>query len=120
MTIAIVGSRTFNDYSLLERYMDTLCKGRDFTAVVSGGARGADSLGARWAMERGLELIELKADWKKYGRSAGFRRNHDIINTCDECVAFWDGQSHGTKHDIDLCNEQGKKVHICYFRPETA
>ena len=99
----------------IERYMDSVCHGKDVDTVVSGGARGADSLGARWAHERGLKLVEFKADWKKYGKKAGFIRNHDIVNMCDELVAFWDGQSHGTKHDIDLANEQGKRVYICRF-----
>ena len=68
-------------------------------AVVWGGARGADSLAERYAQERGLKMIVFPAQWKKYGRRAGFIRNVNIIRECDVCFAFWDGESHGTKHE---------------------
>ena len=113
--LAIVGSRTFNDYGLLCK---TILENYDLDrigCIVSGGARGADSLGERFAKENGKDVIVLKAEWDKYGKSAGFKRNVDIIDTCDECIAFWDGVSHGTKHDIDLCKERGKECIICYF-----
>lgn len=111
--IAIVGSRTFNDYQKLKETVDTRCiiEGLNPVAVVSGGAKGADLLGARYAEEKGIPLIEYKPDWKKYGRSAGFKRNVQIIDDCDVCFAFWDGQSKGTLHDIKLCEEKGK---VCY------
>ena len=42
--------------------------------------------------------------------------NVDIIETCDECVCFWNGESHGTKHDIELCEKMEKPCKICYFK----
>ena len=75
---------------------------------MSGGAKGADALGERYAEIHNIPTKIYYADWKKFGRRAGPIRNVDIINRCDVCVAFWDGQSHGTKHDIDLCREQHK------------
>ena len=48
------------------------------------------------------ELTVFLADWKKYGRKAGPLRNAEIIKACDECVCFWDGEFHGTRHDIIL------------------
>lgn len=115
--IAIVGSRTFSDYGMMKEFIDSNCResGIRPIGVISGGARGADLLGARYATEKGLPLTEFKPEWDKYGKSAGFRRNHDIINNCDVCFAFWDGQSRGTKHDIDLCMEQDKECFVCRF-----
>ena len=88
--------------------MDILC-------IISGGARGADALGERFAKEHDIECVVYRADWNKYGKRAGFIRNHDIINACTHCVAFWDGESRGTKHDIDLCREQGKECIVARF-----
>lgn len=119
MKIAIVGSRTFEDYELLQSFIESILTGEELAAVeavVSGGARGADTLAERFAAERGLRMIIFPAEWKKYGRRAGFIRNVDIIRECDVCFAFWDGESHGTKHDIELCDETGKPCHICYFK----
>lgn len=119
--MAIVGSRTFNDYDLLKAKIEEIVKDNPEIFVgkklqiVSGGARGADALGERYAKENGYKTIIFKADWNKYGKSAGFRRNVDIIKTCDACIAFWDGESHGTKHDIDLCGQYNKPCFICYF-----
>jgi len=113
--LAIVGSRTFDDYSLLENKIKEEYGDFDIELIVSGGAKGADTLGARFAEENDIPLVEFKPDWKKYGRKAGFLRNVDIINECTHCIAFWDGDSHGTKHDIDLCEKQGKPCRVVIF-----
>ena len=117
MKIAIVGSRTFSDYITLENYIDGIVKENqyDVTEVVSGGAKGADALGELYATTHGLKKTIFYADWKTYGRRAGFVRNVDIIKNCDICFAFWDGESHGTKHDIELCEEYNKPCYIYRF-----
>ncbi len=118
MKLAIVGSRTFNDYEKMCEFIHDVLSHEEFCAIdtiVSGGARGADTLAEQYAAERGLETVVFPADWKTYGRRAGFIRNVDIIRECDICVAFWDGESHGTKHDIELCEEMEKPYHICLF-----
>lgn len=122
MKIAIVGSRGFDDYELLKEFIsETVAENQDFFAegidtVVSGGAKGADTLGERYADEMGYQKLIFKADWDKYGKRAGFIRNVDIIDNCDVCFAFWDGQSHGTKHDIDLCIEKMKRCFVCHYK----
>lgn len=115
--IAIVGSRTFNDYDKLKNFIQQVCRLEELDplAVISGGAKGADTLAAQYARENNLELVVFIPDWDKFGRSAGFKRNIDIIDNCDVCFAFWDGKSRGTKHDIELCGQKGKKCYICRF-----
>ena len=114
MKLAIIGSRTFNDYERMCNEILTLFTDK-IECIVSGGAKGADSLGERYAKERDIQTIILKPDWNKYGRSAGFIRNHDIIKTCTHVIAFWDGQSKGTKHSIDLAKQLGKPCWIVKF-----
>ena len=118
MRAAIVGSRDFNDYNMLVEYIYNICIENNYsiTEIVSGGARGADKLGEQFANNYNLKLTVFKADWNKYGKRAGFVRNVDIINNCDICFAFWDGESHGTKHDIDLCKDYNKKCYIKLFK----
>ena len=115
MKLAIVASRTVNEYNLLIKFIEKHYDTSEITTIISGAARGADSLGRQYAIENGYELIEFPADWKKYGKRAGFIRNVDIIKNCDECVCFWDGQSHGTKHDIELCEQMNKPYKVCRF-----
>lgn len=106
--LAIVGSRSFNDYEKMCKTLDRL----KFHVVVSGGAGGADSLAERYAEEHGLGTIIHKADWDKYGKSAGYIRNKRIVEDCHAMIAFWDGESRGTKHSIDLAKQAGKVVKI--------
>ena len=98
MKLAVIGSRTITDaesvFPIIDRYNPT--------KIVSGGARGADQLGKEYAEKNELSAIIFPAEWKKYGKSAGYIRNHDIIKNSDHVVAFWDGQSRGTLHSIEL------------------
>jgi hypothetical protein len=88
--------------------------GRD--SVVSGGAAGADRIGARVARELGIAVTEHLPDWNAHGRRAGFVRNAAIVADCDRVVAFWDGVSRGTANTIDQARAAGKPVRV--FRPQ--
>ncbi len=110
MIFAVVGSRNFVNYDLLSKILDEY---RPFmTGIVSGGARGADTLAARYSIERGILLVVYKADWGNYGKSAGYRRNKLIVQDADYMVAFPTKVSKGTRHSIDLALEKGIEVRI--------
>ena len=100
MRLAIIGGRDFSNYDLLNEIL-TPYKSR-ISLIVSGGARGADSLGEKWAIENGFETLIFLADWGKHGKKAGFIRNVDIIKNSDGVIAFWDGKSKGTAHSLSL------------------
>ena len=108
--LAIVGSRSFNDYATFNYVMNKICRenGYQVKLVVSGGAAGADTFGEQFARLRNIPVKVFRPDWNREGKKAGFLRNVDIIKACNVCVAFWDGESHGTRHDIQLCIEQKK------------
>lgn len=106
--LAVVGSRSFNDYSFLCEKL----KQFDISEIISGGAKGADELAKQYAKENNINYREFLPDWENYGKSAGYRRNSLIINDSNEVVAFWNGESKGTKHSIELAEKQNKKVHI--------
>jgi len=105
----IVGSRNFDDLGLVRRFVAKL---NDDDVVVSGGARGVDATAAKSARSRGLKVIEYKPDWDLLGKSAGYIRNHKIVDESEVLVAFWDGNSKGTQHSILLARRAGKKVFI--------
>ena len=110
MKIAIIGSRNFTNYKLLQEILEQYQP--KITLVVSGAAKGADSLGEKWALENNIQTLIFPADWNQYGKRAGFIRNEDIIKNCDCCVAFWDGESKGTKNMIETSTKLGLKVLI--------
>lgn len=113
LKIGVIGSRGFNDYKLV---CDTLNPYKDKVfLIVSGGAKGADSLGEKWANENYVKTLIHRPDWNKYGKSAGFVRNELIVDDSDLIIAFWDSMSRGTENSIDLARKEGKKVIIIYY-----
>ena len=114
MKVAIVGSRSFSDYKIFSNFMEDLIENKNLVIeeIISGGAKGADSLAEIYAREKGIPIEIIRPEWNAFGKSAGFIRNRDIIMKCDVCAAFWDGESHGTKHDISLCKELGKPYYV--------
>lgn len=112
--LAVIGSRTFNDMSLLIEHMAEACSVFDVSAVVSGGAKGADSLAAEYASSQGLPVQVFKPDLAQFGRGAGPIRNKAIVNAADVVLAFWDGKSKGTKHALNYAKQIGK--HVIFVR----
>jgi len=112
MNLAVVGSRTFNDYHILKSTLDPLVESFGITTIVSGGAKGADTLAEKYAKEYVLHLIVFPADWDTHGKRAGYIRNVDIWNNADLGVAFWDGQSKGTAHSFEISKKQKKKLYV--------
>lgn len=110
MKIAIIGSRNFNGYKLVTEVL--LPYKSKISLIVSGGAKGADSLGEKWAIENNIQTLIFPADWDKHGKRAGFIRNEDIIKNCEGVIAFWDGQSKGTGHSISLAHKYNKPVKV--------
>ena len=110
MRLAVFGSRGFIDYERLCLGIANL--GDTIECIVSGGARGADTLAARFAKENGIKLFEFLPDYEKYGRSAPIVRNRSIVDNADCVLAFWDGKSHGTKFVIEECKKRRVPVQV--------
>ena len=110
MRIGVVGSRSFDNYDLMQKTLADLGP----TVIVSGGAKGADTLAARYAQENGLELIEFKPNWK-LGRHASLLRNTQIVEASDFVLAFWDGKSTGTQDSVKKAVDRGIPYRVILF-----
>lgn len=116
--VIIAGGRHFDNYQLLKEHCDYYLqnKMKEYQIIViSGHAAGADTLGERYAQERGLPLDAHPADWKAHGKSAGYVRNKEMAEVADALIAFWDGVSRGTKNMINLAKSKGLKVAIVRY-----
>ena len=111
MKTIIAGSRAFDDYD----YLCVVCDMIDISEIVSGTARGADSLGERYAAQNNIKLTQFPADWNKHGKKAGYLRNKEMAEYGDCLVAFWDGESKGTKLMIDLARKNNLDVRVFLF-----
>lgn len=135
MRIIIAGSREITEYRLVEQAMFKSNAYKVVTEVVSGGARGVDTLAIEWAKKNKVPYTVKKAEWNKlnvpgaeividhndkspgpahryYNRRAGLQRNEEMGRYADALVAIWDSVSPGTKHMIDFMKSLGKKVYV--------
>ena len=106
MKIAVIGSRGLK-VDNLEKYLP-----EETTEIVSGGAKGVDTCAREYVSAKGLKLTEFLPEYQRYGRGAPLKRNLQIIGYADCVLAFWDGQSRGTKFVIEHCKAQGKPVRV--------
>ncbi len=101
--ILIAGCRDFNNYKIAKRYINRCLseiKKQYDLIIVSGGAKGADMLGERFANEKKLKIERYLPDWQKYGKAAGPKRNKEMVAVSDYNICFWYKKSRGTASTI--------------------
>ena len=115
--LAVVGGRDFDNIELLtstlDSYIDTLVGDYDVT-IVSGGAKGADELAKKYALNKGLSFKVFIPNWDN-GTKAGPIRNKKIVQASHEVIAFWDEISKGTKSTIDIARKLNVECTIIYY-----
>lgn len=109
MKIAIIGSRECSNIDFVGNLEAVLNVSKDDT-IISGGAKGIDTLAANYAKEKNISLIEFLPDYKKNGRAATFIRNREIVDNSNIVVAFWNGNSKGTKYTLDYARKKNKRI----------
>ncbi|MBQ7090835.1 MAG: DUF2493 domain-containing protein [Clostridia bacterium] len=116
--IVVAGCRNYENYEEAKKHIEACIqelKSRYDLLFLSGGCKGADRLGEQYAKENGFPVEVFSADWKKYGKAAGPKRNQKMAEAADLVLCFWDGKSRGTASMIS-CAEKFKKpliiIHI--------
>lgn len=118
--VLVCGSRYFENYELLKK---ELLKLHDTTGtsgkhkidcIISGHAKGADSLGERFAEEYNIPTKVYPADWDKYGKAAGPIRNKQMLEEGKPglVIAFLAPGSRGTQNMIDQSIKAGKPTQV--------
>lgn len=111
MKTIIAGSRTIHDYNIVDQAVFE--SGFEITEVVSGYARGVDTVGEAWSLVNGLGYAKsFKADWDRFGNSAGHYRNIEMGNYAEALIAVWDGVSRGTKDMIKFAEKKRLKIYV--------
>lgn len=118
MKLIVAGGRDFTDTNRMIAELQKLVESGEITdspELVCGMARGADMLAySLWANNK-MPIHNFPANWDKYGKSAGYRRNQEMGEFADAAVCFWDGNSKGTKHMIDIMNRLNKPVYVVRY-----
>lgn len=106
MKVAIIGSRGLEKIEI-EKYLPD-----SVTEIVSGGAKGVDTIAKEYALKNNIKLTEFKPDYKRYSKGAPLKRNLQIIEYSDMVIAIWDGKSRGTKFVIENCPKEKLKLFL--------
>ncbi len=113
--IVIAGCRNYTDYEEAKKYIDFCIKDirKKYTLIfISGDCKGADKLGEKYAIENRFNIEKFPANWNKYGKSAGPKRNEIMAQKADYIICFWDKQSKGTKSMIYYAKKYNKPLRI--------
>lgn len=116
--VVVAGGRDFTNYNLLKEKVDNILSQKKLThkiLILSGKSIGADCLGEIYALENNLEILSYPANWGKFGKKAGVKRNAEMINDADALIAFWNGNSQGTKYMIDIATKKGKMIRVINY-----
>ena len=112
--IVVCGSRHWGDkWRFHKKIIAFLASVNEPVLFVSGAAKsGADRMIIDWCAKFGFPCLQVPADWDRYGKSAGFRRNESMASICNEVIAFWDMESNGTAHMLQISTEQNHPTKI--------
>lgn len=105
--IAVIGSRDIK-FVNFDLYLDK----NNIAQIVTGGARGVDSLIETWAKQNDLEWVCYLPNYTTFGEKAPLVRDKLIVDSADELVAFWNGHSSGTLYTINYAKSIGKKITV--------
>lgn len=113
--IVIAGCRDYNNYNEAKKYISYYLndiRKQNNIVILSSCTTGADASGERYAKENGFKVEKYPANWERYGKYAGPKRNKEMAKNCDYVLCFWDGKSKGTKSMITLAEEYKKPIRI--------
>ncbi|MBC8385392.1 MAG: DUF2493 domain-containing protein [Candidatus Cloacimonetes bacterium] len=113
MKLAVIGSKDFADYDFLKSILD---KENEIDRIISGGAKGADSLAKKYALEKNIEFLEFPPNHIKHGNEAKHFRDREIVENCDKVIAFYDEKCEGTKYTIDFAKQKQKPVKVILYK----
>lgn len=107
MRVLVTGGRDYTDRDRVAAVLQAVARKHGVSAVIQGGARGADALCAQWARMKGVPVVTFAADWDGLGKGAGFVRNAEMMrdSNADCCIAFPGGR--GTAHMLGLMRASG-------------
>ena len=109
MRVLVTGSRYYTDRDKIYKVLDSFHRNKIITEVIEGGAKGADFIAGRWAMENNVPLKVVLAQWNKYGKAAGVMRNDEMLEMNPDIVfSFHEdiSKSKGTKHCMDAAHRK--------------
>jgi YspA, cpYpsA-related SLOG family len=115
MRILVTGSRDWNLLTCLATVLQIVAADSGVLIVHGACPTGADALADAWAREHGIPVERHPADWGRYGKAAGPRRNAEMVAAgANACLAFIRNESRGASHCAALAEAAG--IDTYYYR----
>jgi len=120
MNLGIVGSRNFTNYESFKKAVFKVLTEwnielKDIKNIVSGGAKGADTLAEKFSKEYEINMIVYKPNWNLYGKKAGILRNTDIVENSTQMIAFPSRYGKGTQDTIRKARNKKIPIKVLYI-----
>jgi len=112
MKVIVAGSRSLGTWSQVTQAIVNSGWEKDITEIVSGTARGVDTMGELYANTYNIPIRRFPANWSKYGKAAGPIRNREMAEYADMLIAVWDGKSPGTGSMIRTMQLLAKPLYV--------
>lgn len=106
MKLLIAGSRSITSFDLSPYIPD------EVDLIITGGAKGIDTLAEAYAKERGIPTVTVKPCYERYGRAAPILRDEEMVDLADAVLVIWDGVSRGSRHTADYARKKGKPLTV--------
>lgn len=111
--LIVCGGRHYKGKKFVFMALDLVYKQHPRLTVIEGGASGADSFAALWCFAQpsgsGVDHLEVKAEWRKYGRAAGSARNRKMLDLNPDLVLAFPG-GRGTANMVSIARVAGIRV----------
>ena len=112
MKLLIAGSRSITSFDLAPHVPEGV------ELVITGGAKGVDTLAEEFARERGIPAVTVKPCYERYGRAAPILRDEEMVDMADAVLVIWDGVSRGSRHTAEYAKRKGKPVTVVLVEVE--
>lgn len=115
MKVLVCGGRDYTNKVQFNRIMKLVEDKIVVDMIIQGGAKGADLLALEWAGKKMISCLNVPADWKKFGKSAGYKRNAKMLTyEPDMIIAFPGGVGTAMMMKIGI-NANVKVVDVAKF-----
>lgn len=110
--LVVSGSRSFSNAAVVCYHLQAALSKQPGLVIICGGCRGLDRLAMAWAARHQVPCLVVAAQWQRYGRAAGPRRNAFMLSMAQGLLAFPLPGGRGTQGTIAMASRLGLPIRV--------
>lgn len=107
--LLVCGGRLYVNKDFMWDWLDKFSVSNEISHLINGHQRGADMLAHDWAVERGIQVVNVPVNWRAHGTAAGPIRNRAMAALAPDLVLAFPG-GNGTKSMVSIARANKIKV----------